>query len=65
MSSNSSEYEKKELKKLNVKSNEEKDPTKMTKEEFFAKIDEARKGEKIRMSRDEMRKMLMDDKYEK
>ena len=55
----------KQLKKLNVKSNEEKDPTKMTKEEFFAKIDEARKGEKIRMGRDEMRRMLKDDKYEK
>lgn len=56
---------KKELKKPNVKSNEEKDPTKMTKEEYFSMIDEARKGEKKKMSREEMRKMLKDDKYEK
>ena len=38
---------------------EEKDPTKMSKEEFFAKIDKARTGKKIRMSREEMRKMLL------
>ena len=50
----------KEPKKPNVKSNEEKDPTKMTKEEFFAKIDEARKGKKIKMSREEMRKLLIE-----
>ena len=56
---------KKELKKSNEKPTEEADPTKMTKEEFFAKIDEAIKGKKIRMSREEMRKMLKDDKYEK
>ena len=40
---------------------EEKDPTKMSKEEFFAKIDKARAGKKIRMSREEMRKMLLSE----
>ena len=33
----------KEFKKSNTKPTEEADPTKMSKEEFFAKIDEARK----------------------
>ena len=49
------------LKKFKAKSIkiEEKDPTKMSKEEFFAKIDKARAGKKIRMSREEMRKMLL------
>lgn len=57
---------KKEHKKSNVKPNEEKDPTKMTKEEYFAKIDEARKGKKIKISREEMRKMLIEnDEHEK
>lgn len=38
---------------------EEKDPTEMTKEEFFAKIDRARTGKKIKMSREEMRNLLL------
>ena len=51
---------KKELKKSNEKPTEEADPTKMSKEEFFAKIDKARKGKKVKMSRDEMRKLLIE-----
>ena len=39
---------------------EEKDETLMTKEAFFAKIDRARAGEKIQMSREEMRKLMFD-----
>ncbi|MFC2466733.1 MAG: hypothetical protein ACFNUV_02600 [Capnocytophaga endodontalis] len=39
---------------------EEKDETLMTKEAFFAKIDRARAGEKIQMSREEMKKMMFD-----
>ena len=39
---------------------EEKDGTLMTKEAFFAKIDRARAGEKIQMSREEMKKMMFD-----
>lgn len=38
---------------------EEKDDTKMTKEEFFAKIDRARAGKKHRISMEEMQKMLL------
>ena len=37
---------------------EEKDETLMTKEAFFAKIDRARAGEKIQMSREEMKKLM-------
>lgn len=39
---------------------EEKDETLMTKEAFFAKIDCARAGEKIQMSREEMKKLMFD-----
>ena len=39
---------------------EEKDETLMTKEAFFAKIDRARAGEKIQMSRKEMKKLMFD-----
>ena len=39
---------------------EEKDETLMTKEAFFAKIDRARAGEKIQMSREEMKKLMFD-----
>ena len=39
---------------------EEKDETLMTKEAFFAKIDRARAGEKLQMSRDEMKKLMFD-----
>lgn len=39
---------------------EEKDETLMTKEAFFAKIDHARAGEKIQMSREEMKKLMFD-----
>lgn len=51
------------LKKFKAKSIkiEENDPTKMSKEEFFARIDKARAGKKIRMSREEMRKMLLSE----
>lgn len=38
---------------------EEKDPAKMSKEEYFEMIDRARKGKKIKMSREEMRKLLL------
>lgn len=38
---------------------EEKDDTKMTKEDFFAMIDKARAGKKYKISREEMRKMLL------
>lgn len=49
------------LKKFKAKSIkiEEKDPTKMSKEEFFAMIDRARKGKKHKISREEMKKMLL------
>ncbi|MDY3538405.1 hypothetical protein PG275_10385 [Riemerella anatipestifer] len=51
------------LKKFKAKSIkvEEKDPTKMTKKEFFAKIDRARAGKKVKMSREEMTKLLLED----
>jgi len=39
---------------------EEKDETLMTKEAFFAKIDRARAGEKIQMSREKMKKLMFD-----
>lgn len=39
---------------------EEKDETLMTKEAFFARIDRARAGEKIQMSREEMKKLMFD-----
>ena len=39
---------------------EEIDDTEMTKEAFFAKIDRARAGEKIQMSREEMKKLMFD-----
>lgn len=39
---------------------EEKDETLMTKEAFFAKIDRTRAGEKIQMSREEMKKLMFD-----
>ena len=39
---------------------EKKDETLMTKEAFFAKIDRARAGKKIQMSREEMKKLMFD-----
>jgi len=39
---------------------EEKDESLMTKEAFFAKIDRARAGKKIQMSREELRKLMFD-----
>ena len=39
---------------------EEKDETLMTKEAFFAKIDRARAGEKIQMSKEEMKKLMFE-----
>lgn len=50
------------LKKFKAKSKvikEEKDDTKMTREEYFKMIDEARAGKKHKISREEMRKMLL------
>lgn len=38
---------------------QEKDDTKMSKEAFFAKIDKARTGKTIKMSREEMRNFLL------
>ncbi|WP_276728339.1 hypothetical protein [Capnocytophaga granulosa] len=35
-----------------------KDKTEMTKEAFFAKVDRARKGKMIHMSREEMKKLI-------
>ena len=35
-----------------------KDKTEMTKEAFFAKVDRARKGKMIHMSRKEMKKLM-------
>ncbi|MRM86675.1 hypothetical protein, partial [Riemerella anatipestifer] len=48
------------LKKFKAKSIkvEEKDPTKMTKEEFFAKIDKARQEPTKRMTREEHKAFL-------
>jgi len=37
---------------------EEKDETEMTKEAFFAKVDRARKGKMIHMSREEIKKLI-------
>lgn len=37
----------------------EKDDSKMSKEDFFAKIDKAREGKSIKMSREEMRNFLL------
>ena len=50
------------LKKFQAKSLkiEETDPARMTKEEYFGMIDEARKGKKKKMSREEMRKLLIE-----
>lgn len=39
---------------------EEKDDSLMTKEEYFAMIDRARAGKKHEISREEMRKMLLE-----
>lgn len=48
------------LKKIKAKAIkvEEKDPTKMSKEEFFAKIDRARAGKKIKATKQELLEML-------
>ncbi|GJH40298.1 hypothetical protein RCZ04_08480 [Capnocytophaga sp. HP1101] len=49
----------KSLKATNTKViKEEKDETLMTQEAFFAKIDRARAGKKIQMSREELRKLM-------
>ena len=51
----------KSLKATNTKVvKEEKDENLMTKEAFFAKIDRARAGKKIQMSREELRKLMFD-----
>ena len=51
----------KSLKATNTKVvKEEKDESLMTKEAFFAKIDRARAGKKIQMSREELRKLMFD-----
>lgn len=39
---------------------EQKDDTKMTKEEYYQMINDARKGKKIRMNREEMRKLMFE-----
>ena len=44
--------------KLKTKVIQEKDETEMTKEAFFAKVDRARKGKMIHMSREEMKKLI-------
>lgn len=44
--------------KLKTKVIQEKDETEMTKEAFFAKVDRARKGKMIHMSREEMKKLM-------
>jgi hypothetical protein len=46
--------------KLKTKVIQEKDETEMTKEAFFAKVDRARKGKMIHMSREEMKKLMFD-----
>ena len=46
--------------KTKVIKEEEKDDTEMTKEAFFAKVDRARKGKMIHMSREEMKKLMFD-----
>lgn len=48
------------IKKFKIKSKvvTEEDDTKMTKEEYFRMIDEARKSEYIEMSREELRKIM-------
>lgn len=50
------------LKKFKAKSKvikEDKDDTKMTREEFFAKIDRARAGKKIEMSFENLEKLML------
>lgn len=47
------------LKSLDIAVEAEKDDTKMTKEAFFAMIDQARKQPARRISRKEMKKMLL------
>ena len=42
-----------------IEEKKKKDPAKMSKEEFFAKIDKARAGKKIRMSREDMQDLLV------
>ena len=44
--------------KLKTKVIQEKDETEMTKEAFFAKVDRARKGKMIHMSREEIKKLI-------
>ena len=46
--------------KLKTKVIQEKDETEMTKEAFFAKVDRARKGKMIHMSREEMKKLMFE-----
>lgn len=49
------------FKKYKVKTKilkEKEDDTKMSKEDFFKMIDERRAGEKVKMSRDEVRKIM-------
>ena len=48
----------KELEEVDL-SQEEEDPAKMSKEEFFAMIDKRRKSKSIEMSMEEMQKFLL------
>lgn len=51
------------LKKFKAKSitKKKKDPTKMSKEEFFHMIDKRRKSKNIKMNMEEMQKLLLED----
>ncbi|WP_203967775.1 hypothetical protein [Capnocytophaga stomatis] len=49
----------KRLKAKNISFEKVEDDTKMSKKEFFAKIDRARAGKKHRISMEEMQKMLL------
>lgn len=49
----------KRLKAKNISFEKVEDDTKMSKKEYFAMIDKARKGKKVKMSREEMKKMLL------
>ena len=51
-------FKRMKAKKIIIKSKE--DDTEMTKEAFFDKVDRARKGKMIHMSREEMKKLMFD-----
>lgn len=48
----------KKLKAKNIRFAKVQDNTKMTKEAYFSMIDEARKGEKIELSKEEIKELL-------